>query len=489
MERSPQVGRSRRDGLLLEVLTADDVRDIHYATLEVLERTGVFVEDAGALDLFADGGCEVDREDHRVRIPPHVVDDAVRSAPAVIRYAARDPQKDSVSWPEGLGFGNIGECIRYIDPFSGELRDPTKQDVADAYRLIDALPHIDGADAVMGPSDVPHATYPIHGLEAALLNSSKTCGPMAMSAWHVEKLTGLAAIVVGGEDELRRRPILAVSGCPTSPLKLSRECTEVLVEGARRGIPVGVITMALGGATAPVTQAGTLVVVNAEVLAGVVLTQLAERGAPVVYGTCSAPMDLRYAGAATGSPEFALLGAAEAQLARFYGLPSYIGGGWSESKLGDAQMGHEKTLTGLLPALARATSVFGFGLLDSGVTFDPVQLVVDDEWIAMIKHVARGIVVSDATLMVDEIHKVGPHGDFLSLDSTLKHMREQSQPVLMERRDREAWLADGATDLYERAKMKARQLMTEHVPLPVDGDVVNEMRAFVEACDAEAAAW
>jgi trimethylamine---corrinoid protein Co-methyltransferase len=488
MERSPLAGRLRREGLLLDVLTADDVKDIHFATLEVLERTGVFVEDEQALDVFGDGGCDVDREARRVRIPPHVVDDAVGSAPSVICYGARDPGLDSVSTPYGPGFGNFGEGIRYLDPFTGEHRDPTKRDVGDVYRLIDALPGIDGADAVMGPSDVPFETYPIHGLEAALLNSSKPAGPMATSAWHVEKLFGLAAIVMGGEAELRRRPILSVAGCPISPLKLPRDCTQVLIAAVRLGIPVSIITMALAGATAPVTLAGTLVLVNAEVLAGVVLTQLTERGAPVVYGTCSAPMDLRFAGIATGSPEFGLLGAAEAQLARHYGLPSYIGGAWSEAKLGDAQMGHEKTLTALLPALARATTVFGAGMLDSGVTCDPAQLVMDDEWIAMVKRATSGIVVNDETLMTDEIHKVGPHGDFLSLDSTLKHMRELSRPMLMERRDRDSWEADGATDLYERARVKACEIMETHEPLPVDPDIVRRMRAFVDACDVEAGA-
>ena len=237
------------------------------------------------------------------------------------------------------------------------------------------------------------------------------------------------------------------------------------------------------------TLAGTLVLTNAEILAGVVLTQLTERGSPVVYGTCSAPMDLRFASTATGSPEFALLGAAEAQIARHYGLPSYVGGAWSDAKLGDAQMGHEKTLTALLPALARGTSVFGAGMLDSGVTCDPVQLVMDCEWLAMIEQVSRGIVVNDETLMVDEIHKVGPHGDFLSLDSTLKHMREQSQPQLMERRGRQEWEADGATDMYARARSRTREIMTNHEPLPVDPDVVKQMRAFVDACDTEVGAF
>jgi trimethylamine--corrinoid protein Co-methyltransferase len=153
--------------------------------------------------------------------------------------------------------------------------------------------------------------------------------------------------------------------------------------------------------------------------------------------------------------------------------------------VGDAQSGHEKTLTALMGVLAGAGCIFGAGMLDTGVAFDPAVLVMDNEWAEMIMQVSRGIVVNDETLMVDEIHKVGPHGDFLSLDSTLKHMREQSQPQLMERRGREEWEADGATDLYTRCLAKARQLLKTHVVEPLDPDVVAQMRAFVRACDAE----
>jgi trimethylamine--corrinoid protein Co-methyltransferase len=138
-----------------------------------------------------------------------------------------------------------------------------------------------------------------------------------------------------------------------------------------------------------------------------------------------------------------------------------------------------------MAVLAGAGNVFGAGMLDTGVAFDPAILVMDNEWADMLMQVSRGIVVNDETLMVDEIHKVGPHGDFLSLDSTLKHMREQSQPVLMERRDREAWLADGGTDLYTRCLATARQLLTDYQPAQIDADVQAEMRAFVQRCDAE----
>jgi Trimethylamine:corrinoid methyltransferase len=136
-------------------------------------------------------------------------------------------------------------------------------------------------------------------------------------------------------------------------------------------------------------------------------------------------------------------------------------------------------------ALAGASIIYGAGMIESGVTFDCAQLVMDNEFAAMIKFVVNGIGVNDELLMVDEIHKVGAFGDFLSLDSTYKHMREQSQPRLLDRRVREEWQSDGATDLYARSQAKAREIIETHVPEPLDADIVKEMRAFVAQADQE----
>jgi trimethylamine--corrinoid protein Co-methyltransferase len=136
-------------------------------------------------------------------------------------------------------------------------------------------------------------------------------------------------------------------------------------------------------------------------------------------------------------------------------------------------------------ALAGASIIYGAGMIESGVTFDCAQLVMDNEFAAMIKFVVNGIGVNDELLMVDEIHKVGAFGDFLSLDSTYKHMREQSQPRLLDRRVREEWQSDGATDLYARSQAKAREIIETHVPEPLDADIVKEMRAFVVQADQE----
>jgi len=148
-------------------------------------------------------------------------------------------------------------------------------------------------------------------------------------------------------------------------------------------------------------------------------------------------------------------------------------------------MGHEKTLTALMAALAGANQIYGAGMIESGVTFDPAQLVMDDEWIGMIRHILRGIRVDGETLCAGDIAAIGPFGDFLSLPSTYAHMREQSQPRLMDRRVRDEWEASGGMDLYERARGRACELLENHARPSLDDDVKRQMRAVVAKADRE----
>jgi trimethylamine--corrinoid protein Co-methyltransferase len=151
----------------------------------------------------------------------------------------------------------------------------------------------------------------------------------------------------------------------------------------------------------------------------------------------------------------------------------------------DAQSGHEKTLTGLMPALAGANLIYGLGMIESGMTFDFGQLVMDDEFAAMIKLCVGGIPVSDETLAIDVIGEVGPFGDFLSHDHTMAHMREQSQPGLIDRRVREDWTASGSTTLHDRALEKARQILATHVPDPLPDGVADELKAIIRDAERE----
>jgi trimethylamine---corrinoid protein Co-methyltransferase len=326
MDRSSQVGRLRREGLLLDVLTDDDLKDIHYATLEVLERTGMFIEADDARDIYRDGGCEVDDDERRVRIPPHLVEDAIRWAPATVYGSGRDGVGDGLGQVGRIDFVNFSEGICYVDPDTGEWRSATKADVCDVARLVDALDWMGSYANAIGALDTPPETAHLHGLEAALLNTTKCCAAMVNDAWELRKCWELAAIVMGGEEELRKHQIVNFGGGIISPLKMPHEVSDLIIESARLGACCTIATMPLTGATAPMSIAGTLLMNNSEVLAGVVLSQLVNRGTPVYYGTSAGAMDLRHTTVPMGSPEAALIGAAVAQIGRYYELPCMMSG-------------------------------------------------------------------------------------------------------------------------------------------------------------------
>jgi trimethylamine--corrinoid protein Co-methyltransferase len=321
-----QGGKPRGRGLSLDVFTDAELDDIHSATLEVLERTGVFVEEDEPLDIFSDGGCRVDRESRVVRFPPGRVEEAISSCPPKVLLCGRDPATDVALEAGRVHFSNFDEGIMLVDPRSGEYRRPVIADVREVARLVDALDRMDTYESALGAHDVPAATASLHKWEAAAHNTTKPVGSEATSARDVRAIVAMAQVLAGGEDELRRRPLVGFGVCPVSPLQLPRDATEVIIEAARTGMSDTILSMAMAGGSSPVTLAGTLVTHNAEVLSGVVLAQLTERGCPIVYGTSTTAMDLRLATASVGSPELALISAAVAQMARRYRLPSLVAG-------------------------------------------------------------------------------------------------------------------------------------------------------------------
>jgi trimethylamine--corrinoid protein Co-methyltransferase len=228
--------------------------------------------------------------------------------------------------PGRVAFTNFSEGIRIIDPFTGEYRETTKKDVADIARLNDYLSEMDTHEIAVGAKEVPPETAAVHNTEQQLLNTTKPIGIGPLSGMECRAIYRMCAEVVGGEDALRERPIVYGGVCPVSPLKLPKDATEVIIESSRWGIPDNILSMAMAGGSSPVTLAGTMVTHNAEVLAGITLAQLTERGCPVMYGSSTTAMDLRLAAASVGSPEIAMISAAVAQMARRYLIPSFVAG-------------------------------------------------------------------------------------------------------------------------------------------------------------------
>jgi len=314
-------------GAGLNLLSQDDLYEIHLATLETMRETGIEVEDDEAMDIFDGGGCIVDKKQKRVKFPPHVVEDAIRSAPSTILLAGRSPKDDVVIGGKRVAFTNFGQATMIIDPFTGERRETTKEDIANVVLVCDALSEVSVVEGkALVASDVTPKLEALHAAEASLTNTSKHCFGGPITKELTKLFVEMSAIIAGGKEKAKERPIWTAFVCPSSPLGLSQSCSEVIVEAASAGMPVNILSMAMAGGTSTVTLAGTLISHNAEVLAGIVLSQLVCKGAPVIYGSSTTIMDLKSATAPVGCPEFGLISAAAAQLAQYYHLPSYVGG-------------------------------------------------------------------------------------------------------------------------------------------------------------------
>ena len=326
MKRNFHAGRQLGSGLSLNILTEDELQEIHHGTLEVLSETGVFIEDDSALDCFEEGGAIVDRDTKIVRIPPHVVEDAIRSAPSKIILHGRDPKHDIVLESTRVHFTNFSEGVMVNDLYTGENRPPVKQDLIDSARVIDYLEEIDFCEKALGAHDVNQETVPLHNAEAYLTNTSKHCAFGPGNGKFLNKIVQMGEAIAGGAKAFKKRPLVSFTTCPVSPLKLITDCCEIIMEAARNNVVCNILSMAMAGGTSPVTLAGTLVTHNAEVLSGITLAQLTRRGTPVIYGSSTTAMDLRLASASVGTPECSIISAAVARLARYYLLPSYVAG-------------------------------------------------------------------------------------------------------------------------------------------------------------------
>jgi trimethylamine--corrinoid protein Co-methyltransferase len=324
--RAPSAGFAASGGFKLEAFTQDELAELHRATLEVLEHTGIYVQKEEARALFRANGAKVE-EDGVVKMPPFLVDEAIRSAPSRLSLAGRTPKRDCVIEAGRVTFTCFGEGISIFDPFTGEYRPTCKNDLKYSTRVIDALDVITVVERCVGSQDVPPPVQAVHNYEAIVNNTTKPVFLGPENGRNIRIILEMAKAAVGEERFKNAGSPVSFITCPVSPLRLVEDCCDIIMTCAEEDAPICILSMAMSGGSAPVNLAGTLVTHNAEVLAGIVLSQLTKKGAKVVYGSSTTAMNLKMATACVGSPELAMINAAVASIARQYGLPSWVAGG------------------------------------------------------------------------------------------------------------------------------------------------------------------
>ncbi|MGD8505572.1 MAG: trimethylamine methyltransferase family protein [Candidatus Bathyarchaeota archaeon] len=465
----------------LNILSSDEIRDIHLATLEVLEYTGVLVREEKALGLLEQAGANVDHEKRIAKIPSHLVEEAVSRTPKSFIWHARDSKKSIRIGGEPTKFGPGSECVNIIDLETGECRTPTMMDAKQLVRLMDALENIHINYPPASISDVPEQVSDIYSFAIGIRNSSKCMMGSSHSGSAAQDSIRIAAALVGGEEELRKRPAIAGYVDPVSPLTHGKGMIEAIFEYANYAQPIFITAMTLAGGTGPATLAGILVQQNAEILSGLLIAYLVNPLTPVIYGSVSCPLDMKTGVSSTGSPEVGLLGVASVQMAKYYGMPCDVGA-QSNAKMPDAQASYEKTMSLIMGVMAGADLIDLFaGSMESFRTTSYEQMVIDNELAGMALRCAEGIVVNAETMAKDVIDRVGPGGHYLADKHTLDwFQREHYRPTVSDRRTRDNWEKSGGKDIRQEARNRAKEILGTHKPKPVDPTIWRKIEMIVK---------
>jgi trimethylamine--corrinoid protein Co-methyltransferase len=471
----------------LELVSADDIRQIHEATLDVLGSVGVKFHSQKALDVLEAHGAAVDRETTVARIPAALVEQALSTLPPEFVLGARDPEYDLPLDGEHLYISTDG-CGVFAREADGTVRPSVKDDLARAARVAQALDHVSATSAIVSAQDCPPGTRVLHEFDACVRNSRKHSIVVSIKEdWEARGLIRMAEALAGGSAELSRRPMFTAIICTVSPLHQERYGMDLALTLAEAGIPVSFYPMPILGATGPVTIAGSAVVNNAEMLSGTVLVQLAHPGAKVIHGGGPTAMYMSSGAYASNSPEAILLRGIQGHMADFYGMPAWYGAGATTAKEPGAQSAYENTIAMMMAYANGADVTFGTGLLDGSRILCLENMVVDDEVLGMVKRILRGVDVSEETLAVDLIKKMGFGGNYLFDNHTRAHVRELWQPRLGETGTYESWKAAGAPSTIRRAQARVEEILAAE-PEPFPADLGAEFDAIIAAAAREDAA-
>jgi len=471
----------------LRLLSEDDMKKIHQASLRILENTGMLIDHKEARNMLQEAGANVDHENKIVKFPPTLVEESVKNMERTILHAGREPEYDAVlKTGEDFASRTAGGATSYIDLETGNYRRARITDLEEFATLVDALPNVD-AIGTLHCGDVPEQTADIHCMHTLLEKQRKNIVHNAFTTKNLEYLIEMMLAVRGTREKLKQRPLVHTIIAVLSPLYMPEDDIDQLFLAGKYGIPTGVVIMPSVGSASPITIAGTLAQGNAELLGAMTLAQVANPGHPIPYFYEPTVTDMRSGDSLMGTPESAMLCAAIAQLGtEFYGFPCNGIGFLTDGVICEQTL-FQKACNGLMQCLGGGSLIIGAGAIDSILAISPVQLVIDDEILGMLHRISRGIEVNDDTLGLDVIDKVGPRGSFLSAVHTVLHLRAgelfKSQVFNWEKRDK--WISKGKKGLEQRAKEKALDILSTHNVEPLPDEVRKELSSIVEKADKE----
>lgn len=466
-----------------QILTEDQIQQIYFAALDVLEISGARIFHENALQLFTQSDAVVS-DSNRIRIPTAMVEQAIGSCPSKSNLTGRNGRRSIKLQKNEVAFGSGADASFVYDRKSGERRKAALADVEAAAKIVDYLPRLDFCMSHGLVSDAPNAkTYDRHQFLAMVENCTKPLVVTSVDANGLKDQWEMACLIRGGEKEFRLSPLFATFIRSDSPLTINNETADKLLFATEKSIPVVYTPCSIMGVSAPASIAGVLVQTLADALFTVVLCCLKKPGMPLLLGGIQSVCAHDKETVSYGSPELHLTSAAMTEIYKWLGLLSSSPGGCSDAKVVDEQAASESVMSIYNNLMAGTNLIHQVGCLEGGLTGSLSSLVMCDEIIGMVRQIAKGIHVTDDTLALDILKGVGPGGEFLSHDHTFDHWKEWFRPTIIDRSNFEIWSNAGSKTYNDRLEPEVDRILESHAPEPLDENIVQEMKKIINLAD------
>jgi len=466
----------------MQTLAKKEMTKLHDASSYILKNVGIAFNEEESLEIFKNNGFKGFKVDGKtVFFTEKDITKALETAPSRFTATARNPEK-SVKVGEDDFVLVPGYGAPFVITADGEQRDATMEDYDNFCKLVQTSKYLDMNGFMMvEPSDVPSRTAHLDMILSSILLCDKPFMGSPVSKEGARDCIEMAGIVWGGKEKIEEMPVTVSLINSLSPLQFSKEMAASLIEFARNGQACVVASLAMAGASGPVTLAGVLAIQNAEILAGLTLAQLVRPGAPIVYGSTSAPIDMRTGGLSIGAPELSMIGSYTAQMARFYNLPSRGGGCLTDANFPDAQAGVQSAMA-LIAAVRNEINyiLHSCGILGAYIAMSYEKFLMDEELCGMIKKLITPIEITDESIDVAMIKDVGIGGSYLMHPKTLELCRtEFFLPELMTVQDYRGWREGGKRRIDEKASAILNRRLASYEKPVIDPKIESALSAFV----------
>jgi len=463
----------------IQILDNDHKKLIFNEAKNILKTQGVFIENQEAIELFSQQGLNY--KDQRFYIPPDLVDKCLESVPNEIILYDREGKGYILLKDDQVHFDPGSAAIFILDEKTGEIREAISKDFIRFSKIVEQLKYIEAQSTALIYQDVPKDAQDWHRLFIALSNCFK---PVVTGTFRKKSFSIMREILLAcrlSEDDLARKPLAIFDACPSPPLKWSDLTTQSVIDAARSMIPSEFVSMPLAGASAPITLLGSITQHCAETLVGIVIAQLAKRGAPLIWGGSPAVMDMKHGTTPMGAIETMMINIGDIEMGKSLKMPTHAYMSLSDAKIPDAQAGFEAGMGALLAGLAGINMISGPGMLDFESTQSIEKLLIDNEIIGMAKRFLQGIEDYGSPFALDILKDFGDKEELLSHPSTLKLFRKELffPSSIIDRKTRDSWKKLGSKSARKRAREEANKLSNKSPIKPIDESLAKELKKIV----------